>query len=299
MGFFKSLFKIAAPIVGTLLGGPVGAAIGGGLSGLASGGGIEGALKGALGSYAGATIAPGISSLFQGAGTTAGTGLSAPASFGTGFSASAPASSSLFSTAGESLLRDPFDVFAGIGEVGSSGGSLSPSIYSLSQGGVGGLDAGQGLAFGPLDRLLSASAGLSAPGGTFPAPRAPQFALPDAARSALKWAGPVTQIAGALEGRRQARQLQRQMELPSPGDVTQLPGYQAGLEAVRRTMASQGYGGSGNMMAALAKYGGDFYNQAVDQRVKVANAQAGPASAGISSLALLSSGLQGLAGVTK
>jgi hypothetical protein len=40
-----------------------------------------------------------------------------------------------------------------------------------------------------------------------------------------------------------------------------MPGYQAGLEAVQRSMASQGFTGSGNMMAALSKYGGDFYQQ--------------------------------------
>lgn len=51
--------------------------------------------------------------------------------------------------------------------------------------------------------------------------------------------------------------------MADPSRTTSLPGYQAGLEAVQRGMASQGFLGSGNMATALAKYGGDFYDQAV------------------------------------
>ena len=69
-----------------------------------------------------------------------------------------------------------------------------------------------------------------------------------------------------------------------------------GLEAVRRSMASQGFQGSGNMMAALQKYGGDFYNQYVGQRLASQQAQSGPVSGGMSSLALLASGLGGFYG---
>lgn len=51
------------------------------------------------------------------------------------------------------------------------------------------------------------------------------------------------------------------LSLPNPGDITSIPGYQAGLEAVQRAGAAQGFTGSGNMMVALQKYGGDFYNK--------------------------------------
>ena len=44
-----------------------------------------------------------------------------------------------------------------------------------------------------------------------------------------------------------------------PSAITSSPGYQAGFEAVQRSMASQGYMGSGNMATELQKYGGDFY----------------------------------------
>ena len=45
-----------------------------------------------------------------------------------------------------------------------------------------------------------------------------------------------------------------------PSRVTSLPGYKAGLQAVERRMASQGYLGSGNMMVALRDYGGKQYD---------------------------------------
>ena len=45
-------------------------------------------------------------------------------------------------------------------------------------------------------------------------------------------------------------------------------------------MASQGYQNSGNMMAALQDYGGNFYNNAVTQLGGLAGAGYNPAGAG-------------------
>lgn len=45
------------------------------------------------------------------------------------------------------------------------------------------------------------------------------------------------------------------------GKLTSIPGYQAGLEAVQRAGAAQGWTGSGNMMTELQKYGGNFFQQ--------------------------------------
>ena len=59
--------------------------------------------------------------------------------------------------------------------------------------------------------------------------------------------------------------------LADPSSITSMPGYQAGLEAVQRTGAGKGYLGSGNMMTALSKYGGDFYNQTVKQLQGIAS----------------------------
>lgn len=46
-----------------------------------------------------------------------------------------------------------------------------------------------------------------------------------------------------------------------PSSITSTPGYQAGLDAIQRSMAAQGYMGSGNMMAEMAKYGQGIYDQ--------------------------------------
>ncbi len=64
-----------------------------------------------------------------------------------------------------------------------------------------------------------------------------------------------------------------------PSKLTQTPGYNAGLQAVERRMASQGYNGSGNMMTALAKYGGDFYQQEMSRLAGLAGANLNPANA--------------------
>jgi hypothetical protein len=47
----------------------------------------------------------------------------------------------------------------------------------------------------------------------------------------------------------------------NPNSITSMPGYQAGLQANERALASQGMTGSGNAMAELQNYGGNFYQQ--------------------------------------
>jgi hypothetical protein len=58
-GFFKKLFKAAAPVVGYAMGGAAGAAIGGALAGASDGGGWKGALKGGAIGYVGGSLAAG------------------------------------------------------------------------------------------------------------------------------------------------------------------------------------------------------------------------------------------------
>ncbi len=53
--------------------------------------------------------------------------------------------------------------------------------------------------------------------------------------------------------------------MANPGSITSLPGYGAGIEAVQRGMGAGGYLGSGNMATALQQYGGNFYNNAINQ----------------------------------
>lgn len=69
---------------------------------------------------------------------------------------------------------------------------------------------------------------------------------------------------------------QLQQLTANPGMITSMPGYEAGMQAVTRNMAAQGYLGSGNMMAAMAKYGGDFYSQEVQRLAGLAGAQFAP-----------------------
>lgn len=59
--------------------------------------------------------------------------------------------------------------------------------------------------------------------------------------------------------------------LADPSSMTKLPGYEAGLQAVQRSGAANGYLGSGNMVVGLQKYGGDFYNNTLRQLSSIAN----------------------------
>lgn len=61
-----------------------------------------------------------------------------------------------------------------------------------------------------------------------------------------------------------------------PNYLTSLPGYQAGLQAVMRSGAANGYLGSGNMMAALQQYGGNVYQQEFQRLATLAGANIGP-----------------------
>ncbi len=69
-----------------------------------------------------------------------------------------------------------------------------------------------------------------------------------------------------------------------PSSITTRPGYNAGLQAVERRGAAQGWNGSGNMMAALANYGGQFYNDEVSRLMTLAGANIAPGNAGSLSL---------------
>lgn len=68
--------------------------------------------------------------------------------------------------------------------------------------------------------------------------------------------------------------------LNNPGSITSMPGWEAGLKGVERSMLAQGYQGSGNMMQALQKQGGDFYNQQLMVLAQLAGAGINPANAG-------------------
>lgn len=89
------------------------------------------------------------------------------------------------------------------------------------------------------------------------------------------------QVLSSLYGMDQSRKLQKKATSQSLSN--------AGLQAVQRSMAAQGYQGSGNMMAAISKYGADAYSANLQQQqTSLANT--------MSSLGLLTAGVGNLAG---
>lgn len=80
-----------------------------------------------------------------------------------------------------------------------------------------------------------------------------------------------------------------------PSTITQMPGYKAGMTAVERSLASQGYTGSGNMMAALQEYGGGFFDKTLDQLETLSGARTTPGNGALGAAQLLSAaqGTQG------
>jgi len=69
--------------------------------------------------------------------------------------------------------------------------------------------------------------------------------------------------------------------MKNPSSITSMPGYQAGMDAVERSMAAQGYQGSGNMAAALQAYGGNFFNQQVQQLQQLTSSGAASTAAAL------------------
>jgi hypothetical protein len=90
-----------------------------------------------------------------------------------------------------------------------------------------------------------------------------------------------------------AAQLQGLMNDPS--SIASTPGYSAGLQAINRSLAAQGFTGSGNAQAALAKYGGDFYGQQVERLRQLASGggQNNPSNSGAYSAYSNGANLQG------
>lgn len=67
--------------------------------------------------------------------------------------------------------------------------------------------------------------------------------------------------------------------MSNPDYLTQLPEYQAYQQAAARTIAAQGYTGSGNAVVAAANAGGAAYQQAFNNLATLAGAGQSPALA--------------------
>lgn len=128
------------------------------------------------------------------------------------------------------------DVGASVGGAGNGGTALTAGI-----GGPGNAGGGSGNFLSSLFKSMSGGGS----GGT----------------AGLTKAGNglgMMQILSSLYGMQQSRKLSKEASAQSVS--------KAGLQSVMRSMASQGYQGSGNMMAALSKYGADAYGSNMQQK---------------------------------
>ena len=208
--------------------------------------------------------------------------------------------------AGDAFALGATDIGIGGASAGVGGASMTASDFL---GGLGGGESfGAGAGFNDIGMsgiqdsgvfnetgFAGNSPGLASGGGVGGGGGSPwenlfkQFSSPKGMQN-------LTKTLGGAYGMLQSRKLQGQMALPNPKDIQGIPGYQAGQDAVMRSMSAQGYQGSGNMMAAMSKYGGDFYNNYANQRMQSAQAQSGAVGNGMSSLSPFMSGLSGLMG---
>jgi hypothetical protein len=80
----------------------------------------------------------------------------------------------------------------------------------------------------------------------------------------------------------------------NPASITSRPGYQAGLQAVQRGSAAGGYLGSGNEIASLSQFGGNFYQSEMARLASLAGAGATPGAGSVAAANLAGQSLAGL-----
>ncbi len=159
-------------------------------------------------------------------------------------------------------------ITGGLTGFGGAGAAADLSLAGAGGGGAGAGGAGAGAGGGNFFQQLSNifSPGSGGAGGLF--------------GKAGQGLG-LMQVLSSLYGFDQSKKLQKQSSAPSM--------TAAGLQAVQRSMAAQGYQGSGNMAAALERYG------AQTNVPNIPGATAG-ITGQLSSLGLLTSGIPKLAG---
>lgn len=214
---------------------------------------------------------------------------------------------------GEGLSADAYAAFAAGGaDVGTLGG-----LYGFS--GAGSAGAGQGLS-GVLQSLGLGGGGATSSGGGLGSVLS-SLGLGGGGSSGglLDSLGGISGLVrtglglySAYQGNQLADQIREQSDpfaqyrpyygqrlaaLEANPDVTQIPGYQAGLDAVQRSLARQGFTGSGNAMVALQQYGGDFFNRERDRLATLAGAGTMPGN-GLGAAAQLTGQSLGTLGYT-
>lgn len=115
---------------------------------------------------------------------------------------------------------------------------------------------------------------LSTIGGYLPA--ASQLASLASGVYGMKLAGDVREASDPFAPYRGAYAQQLAALEKNPGSIVTRPGFEAGIETINRKSAASGYLGSGNMVSALSRYTGDFYNQEANRLAGLAGAGAAP-----------------------
>jgi hypothetical protein len=191
-----------------------------------------------------------------------GGGDAAAAGAGAGAAAGAEGSTAMGSAAGTLGAADSEAASAAAGYTAADVGGTSSADLAAGAAGAGGT-AGNG---SWLSSLFSSGSGTGSG---------------SSALATGKNALGAMQVLSALYGMEQSRKLSKQA---SSQAVTA-----AGLQAVQRSMAAQGYQGSGNMMTALSNYGAGAYTNDLAQQQQSLNSQ-------LSSLGLLTAGSGNLTG---
>lgn len=249
-----------------------GAAVGGATSALMGGGFLQGALSGGLGGFGSA--GGGISGILGGSGgaagpmsvvagaqdpieaisnamTITGTNTATDAAQALGFSGT----NAMLQAANPGWLSTGAAMQGGMSNAtgGLMGGAKATQVGqfngTIGNAGSAGLTAaaGKSAAMGPLSSMMSIGSGI--------------YGL----TNAMQMQQLAKQMGGA--GTQYSQQYADQLNalMKNPSTITSMPGYQAGMEGVERSMAAQGYQGSGNMAAALQQYSGNFFNNQVSQ----------------------------------
>lgn len=205
------------------------------------------------------------------------------------------------------------DALGSFSDSGGGGSTFDPSYYGnlgsdasyLSTLGSGSLGAAYDNGQQTLGYDLTGEGGYSLPAGTPGITADTGFNLGGGDSGGFSLGGvPISQLMGllgqgvnlgtALNGLRQANRLGNQAAaadplapyragfarqlndlMQDPSKITSMPGYEAGLQAVQRSMGAQGMLNSGNEAAAIADFGGRYFDTAVGRLQGLAGGTAG------------------------
>lgn len=205
------------------------------------------------------------------------------------FASTAGGSSSLFSRLGSGISSLFGGATSGLGNLfstlsGAGSSSLLPGLLTTGTA-LYGFNTARDIAKMGVD--AAAKADPFAPNrAQYAAPLADSMATPLSVdpryATAASTANPVTGLAGLS-----VTQLMSLMANPG-GELAKIPGYQAGIDAVQRSLGAQGYQGSGNMMEALSQYGGQAYQNQFTNLMNMAGMGGNAWNTDVSNLAGLS-----------